>query len=132
MPYIQLLGEDDDIKDAIAKFSAKRGYRCSHYSDLPDLLKVIPQSQASLIIITPRRDGRWNVVQAVAEVRSIPKHTPLILINKVFHIPIACSFILIKTDIIGLIIIPLYLYIFIHNIFPPQAWQCSGIVRKES
>jgi DNA-binding NtrC family response regulator len=81
MPSIQFLGEDFELQDAIAELSSQKGYKLSCLSELRVLLEIIPKNPPNLIIIAPARDHRWNVVQVAADIRSINKHTPLIVIN---------------------------------------------------
>jgi DNA-binding NtrC family response regulator len=81
MPSIQLLGEDVELQASLARIAPQKNYTFSLSKDKQDLLWIIQQSPPSLIIISPARDYRWNVVQVAAEVRSLAKHIPLIVIN---------------------------------------------------
>ena len=81
MPFIQLLGEDVDLQDALARLASEKGYRFSQQSDTRDLLEIIKQSPPSLIIIAPSRKNSWNVLELAAEIRTLTKNIPLVLIN---------------------------------------------------
>ena len=63
MPSIQFLGEDVDLRDSLARFSSQKGYEFSQYLEKQDLLREIPQSSPTLIIIAPSRQNSWNVVE---------------------------------------------------------------------
>jgi hypothetical protein len=81
MPLIQLLGEDADLLDSIAELSSQKGHTFSRSHGKQDLLRIIPHSLPSLIIIAPSRDNRWNVFKAVAEIRTGTPTSPLAIIN---------------------------------------------------
>jgi DNA-binding NtrC family response regulator len=81
MPFIQLLGEDVDLQNALANLSSQKGYGFSRHCGISDLPQVITQNPPSLIIIAPSRDNKCNVVKLAVEIRAITKHTPLIVIN---------------------------------------------------
>jgi DNA-binding NtrC family response regulator len=81
MPSIKFLGEDVDLRDTLARFSSQQGYRFGQYLNKQDLLREIPQSTPTLIIIAPSQKNSWNVVGLAAEIRTLRKNTLLVLIN---------------------------------------------------
>ena len=81
MLSIQFLGEDVDLRDSLARFSSQKGYKFSQSLDKQDLLRKIPQSPPTLIIIAPSRQNSWNVFELAAEIRTLEKKIPLVLIN---------------------------------------------------
>jgi DNA-binding NtrC family response regulator len=81
MPSIQFLGEDVELRDSLARFSSQKGYEFSQYLEKQDLLREITKSSPTLIIIAPSRQNSWNVVGLAAEIRTLRKNIPLVLIN---------------------------------------------------
>jgi hypothetical protein len=79
MPFSQLLGEDVDLPEALAGLPSQKGYSFSHHQNPHDLLKIIPQTLPSLIIIAPSRGKRWNALQPAAERGAMTKPSPLMV-----------------------------------------------------
>jgi two-component SAPR family response regulator len=81
MPFIQLLGEEVSLQNTTAKLSSQKGHGFSQYRHSRDRLEIIPQSPPSLIIITPSRLNKGNVIEAAAKIRNITEQIPLAVIN---------------------------------------------------